>query len=76
MQASLHGHVLLLGENSIVGFQVVFLEVLGTFGRSDLDIELQCQFDCARDIVRLTHKRITNGEDQWAGHDDITVYVE
>ena len=37
---SLHGHVLLLGEDGIVRLQVVFLEVLGSLGRSDLDVKL------------------------------------
>jgi hypothetical protein len=34
------GHMLLLSKDSIVGLQVVFLEVLSSLGGSDLDIEL------------------------------------
>jgi hypothetical protein len=35
-----NGHMLLLGKDSIVGLQVIFLEVLSSLGGSDLDIEL------------------------------------
>jgi hypothetical protein len=38
------GHVLLLGEDSIVSLQLVFLEVLGSLGRADLDVELESQY--------------------------------
>ena len=34
------GHMLLLSKDSIVGLQVIFLEVLSSLGGSDLDIEL------------------------------------
>lgn len=37
---SLHRHVLLLGQDGIIGLQVIFLEVLCSLGRSDLDVEL------------------------------------
>lgn len=39
----LHGHVLLLGKDSIVGLELVLLEVLGALGRTNLDVELHRQ---------------------------------
>lgn len=39
----LHGHVLLLGKDGIVGLELVLLEILGSLGRADLDVELACQ---------------------------------
>jgi hypothetical protein len=39
----LHGHVLLLGKDGIVGLELVLFEVLGSLGRADLDVELRCQ---------------------------------
>jgi hypothetical protein len=35
-----NGHMLLLSKDSIVGLQVIFLEVLSSLGGSDLDVEL------------------------------------
>jgi len=35
--------MLLLGENSIVGLEIILLEVLSSLGGSDLDVELAGQ---------------------------------
>jgi hypothetical protein len=55
------GHMLLLGKDSIVGLQVVFLKVLSSLGGSDLDIELlSVKLPYCGDT---TDQGVTNGKD-------------
>jgi hypothetical protein len=49
-----NGHMLLLGKDSIVGLQVIFLEVLSSLGGSDLDIELIVSLAPVDVMIRLT----------------------
>jgi hypothetical protein len=58
--------MLLLGKDSIVGLQVVFLKVLSSLGGSDLDIELlSVKLPYCGDT---TDQGVTNGKDKRAGH--------
>jgi hypothetical protein len=59
-----HWHLLLLGENRIVGLQTILLEVFLTFSRADLDVELRS----VDGSVERAYQRVSEGYDEWGRH--------